>query len=306
MNTSPTRANYADSGVDGYEYIPDDFVPVNLTPGLKSVYRVLFGENADGLFKGLRVKELLAYIHETELADYIYKLDPRVTYWPAQINDKTLLERKKILITQTRGNPRRLIVTGELTAAEHTGVSYRSYLVALGVGFDSPVPRVYAKQLEPPYGSVFTDFTPPESTTIRLPNSTLDARVLETTLYGDQDNIQTELGGNIIAEVFTQIGVGKLLLETPINFSLDNLQEIIAQWYVITRAAPEPAIVTAMPVLETIGEVAFIELFGLNNEEPYRTFKNLWETHPLGTYRLAGLTLALIYRLNELRRKNGN
>jgi hypothetical protein len=40
-------------------------------------------------------------------------------------------------------------------------------------------------------------------------------------------------------------------------------------------------------------------LFG--SAEPYKTFRNLWLTHPHLPYRLGGLLLAFIYRMNELR-----
>ena len=304
MNTRATRANYADSGYEGYEYIPDNFVPTRLSAGLASIYRLLFGEHPDGLFKGLRVRELLSYIHETELESYLYKFDARVTYWPEQINTKDLFDRKRILVTQTRGEPRRLFISGDLFTGENTGVSYRSYIVALGKISGTQNLGIYAKHLEPLHEEVIAPFNPPDSMSVQLPQSRLAARVSESAFTGVSETLRTEIGGNIIAEDFRQIGPGNLLLETPTNFNVNALQDIIAQWYVITRVAPPPAITSLLPALEKIGEVSFIELFGLKNEEPYSTFKTLWEDHPLATYRLAGVTLALIYRLEELRVKN--
>jgi hypothetical protein len=37
-----------------------------------------------------------------------------------------------------------------------------------------------------------------------------------------------------------------------------------------------------------------------SNDEPYLSFKNLWELSPLPSWQLCGLVLALGYRINEL------
>lgn len=301
MNISPLRANYADSGYEGYEYIPQNFAPVPLSAGLKSIRRALFGENPDSLYRGVRVQELLGYIHQTELADYVYALDPRVTYWPPQVKDTT--DRKKIVVTQTYGPARRLFVGGELLPGEKTGVSYRSYIVALGKETaDAHNLSVYVRHLEAPETGTLFPFIPPSSPSVPLSESGLVVQVSPTPLRTWPAHIKTEVGQKLIIENFDQIGYGKLRLEPPAAFNVPDLTDIVAQWYVITRALPEPVITSALPVLEKLGETTFLALFGVKPKEPYLTFKNLWEDHPLPAYRLAGLTLALIYRTEEARR----
>lgn len=54
--------------------------------------------------------------------------------------------------------------------------------------------------------------------------------------------------------------------------------------------------------LRSIGEPYLLSLFGVTDEEPYRTFRNCWNSHPEFAYRLGGLVLALTYRTEELRR----
>ena len=54
--------------------------------------------------------------------------------------------------------------------------------------------------------------------------------------------------------------------------------------------------------ISMIGRTVFLELFGLAPEEPFRTFKNLWETNEETVFRLGGLLLALITRSDEVRR----
>jgi hypothetical protein len=300
MNISPLRANYADSGYEGYEYIPPDFRPVAVPVALKNIRRVLFGENPDGLYRGMRAHELLSYIHQTDLADYVYALDPRVTYWPP--TDAVLADRKKIIVTQTYGPPRRVFIGGELLASDKTGTSYRSYIAALGkTSISAENLTLYVRHLEPPATVLTTPFIPPDTPVVPLPQSGLTLRVAEGALRGAPTNLKTEIGQNVIVENFDQIGYGKLVLETPTSFNIADLTTIVAQWYIVTRALPDPAITTTINVLENLGEVTFLGLFGVDPAEPYATFKNLWEDHPLPAYRLAGITLALIYRTEEYR-----
>ena len=47
------------------------------------------------------------------------------------------------------------------------------------------------------------------------------------------------------------------------------------------------------------GSETFITLF--SGEEPYASFKNLWDKHSLFNYRMSGLLLAMIYRMEERR-----
>lgn len=304
MNISPARADYADSGYEGYEYIPDTFLPIALPTYLQSIRKVLFGANGDGLFRGMRANELLAYVHNTELAEYIYKLDSRVTYWP-HVNDHLYdINRKKILVTQAIGDPRRLVVTGDLQPIISSGTAYRSYVVAIGK--ETPTSTdlsFYVRRLEPPGTTIIEPFVAPSTPVVTLPQSNVTVRVAENPMREMFNQILTEVSGNIVVEAFDQIG--RLVLETPMNFNINELQDIIAQWYIIARATPEPAITTVIPLLEMLGEPIFLELFGVADIEPYATFKNLWFDHPLPAYRLAGLVLAVIYRTEELRAKNG-
>lgn len=66
----------------GEEYIPASFAPVPMPGYLQSLRNVLFGTSPDRYFLNYRARELMQLLHATELAEYVYKLDPRVTYWP--------------------------------------------------------------------------------------------------------------------------------------------------------------------------------------------------------------------------------
>jgi hypothetical protein len=68
---------------------------------------------------------------------------------------------------------------------------------------------------------------------------------------------------------------------------------------VVNRPTRTPADV--LDALTSVGEPVLLDLFGVGQDEPYRTFRNLWQTkaEPLG--RLAAAVTALIYRTEELR-----
>lgn len=48
-----------------------------------------------------------------------------------------------------------------------------------------------------------------------------------------------------------------------------------------------------------MGQSAEAQLF--SDAEPYKTFKNLWMDHDLPNYRLSGILLAMIYRMEDVR-----
>jgi len=53
--------------------------------------------------------------------------------------------------------------------------------------------------------------------------------------------------------------------------------------------------------LRSIGEPTLLQLFGVTNDEPYNTFKSLWNKNMETPDSLVGLLLAVIYRTDEER-----
>lgn len=66
----------------GEEHVPAEYAPRPLSAELKSVRRILFGEDPDRLMVNYRAAQLLACVHAGRLAPYAYASDPRVTYEP--------------------------------------------------------------------------------------------------------------------------------------------------------------------------------------------------------------------------------
>jgi hypothetical protein len=304
VNTSPLRADYVDGGYDGYEYISPDFVPVRLSQPLVLVRRLLFGTSPDGLFLGLRAKELMSYIHQTELAEYVYALDPRVTYWPA-MKEANTADKQRITIRQVYGDTRRIIPSGDLVSAISSGTAYRSYSVLLSSSPDTSGATVRIKTLEPPYTVSATNIVLPDAPNIPLPQNNVKIKISGTNVALGAQYMTTESNDMLIIESFEQGVATPIALESFGLGGENPATTIIAQWQIATRAKPPAAITSIIPSLEMLGEPLLLDLFGVKPKEPYTTFKNLWLDHPLPAYRLAGLTLAVIYRTNELRAKNG-
>jgi hypothetical protein len=295
LNTSPRSAHAQDAG---YEYIPHEFIPTTLPNALRVVYRALFGVNPDQRFLNMRSRELMAYIHQTELAEYIYKLDSRVTYWP-EINSNNLLPNRQITVTQVAGSARNLAVSGNFAVAAASARARQQYLVALTTSGDG---AALNNLLLVEDGAFFTA-------------EDLAHLALESAVPGDS-------GANIV--YLQQLGVTAPAITTPVTdfadlpvvelpntqlkFSFSSAQgdstTATGKWLIDVAANPAPAITTILPTLELLGEPVFLELFGVSPEEPYATFKNLWFDHPLPAYRLAGLVLAYIYRAESSRNKN--
>lgn len=308
LNVAPKRMGVGDSG---YEYVEQNFKPIRFTESLSVVHRVLFGASPDNRFLNLRAKELLTYVHETEFASYIYRLDPRVTYWPPT-TEPSLLHSKKVIITQVSGTPRRVAVGGTFNASNTTGTAEKNFifdLVETGDAFTATL-QPYGRKAAAAITETFSSIS--AAPTISAPDTAI--RLSVATVGTTQTNrISTEIGDLLVVEAYD--AAGYLLLEAG---SSDNIMPftalprlasvadtLVARWVINMQADPLPAITTIMPTLELLGEPVFIDLFGVSDVEPYTTFKNLWFDHPLPNYRLAGLTLAFIYRAEEQRLQNG-
>ena len=308
LNVSPQRFGVSDAG---YEYMPPTFTPFRFTDALAVIHRVLFGEKPDNKFLNLRARELLGYVHETEFASYLYKLDKRVTYWPQQERPNFLYD-KKVTLTQISGEPRRVAVGGTFAASNTTGTAEKNFLLDL-----TATDAEYTATMQPvgpaaaaPVATSFATFGAAE--TIVAPETAVRFSFAAAASTSTTQRILTEVGDLLVVENYDPRGY--LLLEdgdaqAPLQMrALPRLavsDSLVGRWLINIQANPPAAITTIMPTLELLGEPVFLDLFGVSTIEPYLTFKNLWFDHPLPNYRLAGLVLAFIYRAEEQRLKNG-
>jgi len=71
----------------GYDYPGEEFVlptfRAKAVPAfLNGALRLLLGTNPDRLFLNYRMRQIMSLLHSTELNEFIYLPDSRVTYWP--------------------------------------------------------------------------------------------------------------------------------------------------------------------------------------------------------------------------------
>lgn len=119
----------------GEEYIPPSYSPRPLPTYLQTIHRVLFGTEPDSYFLSFRARELMQLLHETELSEYVYALDPRVTYWP-ETDAPFLGSGSKISIARIGGDGGSgLFVTGVPAADNGHGKSLREYTVTVNGNF---------------------------------------------------------------------------------------------------------------------------------------------------------------------------
>lgn len=309
----------------GYEYVPAEYRAIRLPTTLQTIYSIIFGKNPDSYFRNYRVRELLSYLHQTELADYMYQLDPRVTYWPAMIDNKLYGTPKKVFIQQRAGEPTRLGIGGTVNAAAAIGRSDYEYNIFFGYRTGIEPEPTFIVQSATNLNKINTTTFAGSNFLRAVPlfESDLKVRIGELTTAG---RLTTELADILVIESYSEILGGEILLEEvneledaagdtaqlsnvfaanlPLVTAINqlNLTRIQNVWTVSARANPAPAITSVLPNLEFLGEPTYLELFGVAPEEPYKTFQNLWEDHPLPAYRLSGMVLAFIYRMNELLR----
>jgi hypothetical protein len=279
-------AQSADKQLAGYEYIPGEYRPLVLPQSLKTIRRVLFGSSPDQRFLNLRARELLSYIHQTELVEYAHRFDDRVTYWPEPATSSFQFSTG-IQIKQLRGPTRSVGVGGEFVANNGAGRAQRQYLLTFVDPLSTPVSSEIGGSfltLETGGGLLLQE--------ISAEFLTLTAETINEPRLVTQQTIETEIPTLTLPETNVKIKLATLASD-PDTYD--------GRWRINLTANPVPAITSTLPTLEILGEPTFLELFGVASEEPYATFKNLWFDHPLPAYRLAGLVLAVIYRTEQAR-----
>lgn len=291
----------------GYEYVPPAFKPANLPPALAVIRQLLFGSSPDNYFLNFRVNELMSYIHATELSEYVYRLDDRVTYWPRIGKPYFEPASKRITITQIYGRPQRLNVAGNISALTAIGKAFNFYTVSLRrVVEDEETTLQMEVRYEGKRDSRFTVAVPDLNSPpiVSLPETELNLRLNPSAYAKEYSELLTEISDFIVVETYDSATAASLSEEQTSIVSTDT-GGLDAQWLVETKVNPAPVVTTVMSSMELLGEPVYLDLFGVEDKEPYLTFKNLWFDHPLPAYRLSGIVLALIYRTEELRGKNG-
>jgi hypothetical protein len=91
------------------------------------------------------------------------------------------------------------------------------------------------------------------------------------------------------------------LLGTGYSFRIDSDQAGL-KWLVEVINRPQLDLGQIVANLEQVGETVLLQLFGLERDEPWTTFRNLWQQKKELPLKLGGLLCALVYRTEERRR----
>jgi hypothetical protein len=304
-----SSANYMPGSL-GEEYIPPGYVAVALPTHINTARKILFGANPDQEFVNFRLYELLSLIHNTELAEFVYALDPRVTYWPRHVTD-FYQAQKNVIVEKISGSVDTfLYINGDPEANIRTGVLSGDYIVRLltrdgGVRVvinQTGRAEVVEQSIDTPEQTI--GLTPP----IPLPNSPIIAQLSD---YVNPLRYLLLEDFAVPENFLLQENAEKIELESATVPEIAELRQrvaamsadtVLASWRVQVYARPEAAVTACLPRLELIGEPAFLQLFGVGAPpEPFATFKNIWFDAKDPSYRLAAFTLALIYRTEALR-----
>ena len=165
-------------GLPGVEYIPPEFVPRQLNGPASLVYKTLFGAQPDSLKLNYRVQELLRLIHNTELEEFLYWQDTRVTYLP--FNDQ-LFEVAVGGAVQTLAGDTSLFIGGE-APVEYRGALYSRWRVLATAADTLDIQQSYPVSVATTESLVFDTAL---SNPIPLPNTGMTLRVYEPSV-GDK------------------------------------------------------------------------------------------------------------------------
>ena len=138
----------------GEEYVPPGFRPVRLGTAASAARRLLFGGAPDRAMLNYRLRQLLSFVHGTEMADLALALDPRITYWPPR---KGLSWPAGTTVRQFSGTTPSLSFVGDATPREQFGRLFNEWQVriedgdgAVSVTYYDPGERLSRSQAFPP------------------------------------------------------------------------------------------------------------------------------------------------------------
>jgi hypothetical protein len=121
-------------GRDGYahdfpgeEFVDPAFKQRSLPPHLLRAHQTLFGREPDRLFLNYRVRQLMTFLHSTELADFIVADDPRLTYLP--LEDTTLFDAAFTVDAIQIGHSYPLYLAGTFEADEGRGIAQQVWRI---------------------------------------------------------------------------------------------------------------------------------------------------------------------------------
>jgi hypothetical protein len=294
------RPREIDQDLPGEEYVPGDFKEVTGLPdAVRKARRILFGSKPDRYMLNYRLRQIMAALHSTELAEHVLDADSRVTYWPPRDDLYTYNFGTTASNEANNTGSTSVPCWFDLSEEEWDALTVEEQEAMM---IDGCVDILYS-------GRIFTI----------------------NDLHPINPTGQMHFYWKITVDSLTQITVRNLLppvrqqsYEYTITQGLSSIIPLLdssqsfrfsakpgAVWFVRGVARPSRDMGTVLANLHAgitlIDELAIFGGAAGRNErviypEPYLTYRNLWNDHPEYAYRLGGLVMALALRTDETRK----
>jgi len=236
------------------EYVDPKFSALQLPDYLARARASLFDpKSADEAYKNFVMRACMSILHSTEFAEYVYALDPRVTY----------LNRPSVAMTPEEA------VTTPLNDLAKTG---RAEMV--GSGSQVPQRIMWDWDVEVLSGG-------PVAYSVQVTLRTPYQRQVYSVNFDDGHSDLVPLPG-----------------QTQLFFRFQDAISVGMSWEASLFSMQKLNLDAIMQGFESSGSAAD-QLFG--NQEPYKTFGELWRKHVYLNYKMSGYLLAVIYRMEEVR-----
>jgi hypothetical protein len=268
----------------GERLVPRSFTALDLPSYLRQLRGVLFGRNPDRAMFNYRLAQLMAVLHSTEYEQYLFDLDPRVTY--LRRDDLTLARPETYHPLADR------VGTGD-----DTTVTTASVYFVPGDAISLYVPWLNYEQGSEVEIFIQGNPTPPDATGRMFYKLRLDlvaGSQVTVTQQTPTRRVQTT-SLNYTQGISNPVALG----DAGYDFRLTT-NATGESWRIWVYNEPQWGPGQLEQALNAAGDPTLQQLFGSNPTEPYRTFRNLWFQHEEMPYRLSGLLLAMIYRTDEV------
>jgi hypothetical protein len=253
--------------------INKDYTPILLPPELQKFYDILFPANASLYYKQFLLYTYLRIIAATDRYDDVKKYDSRITYTLDDLTD--YFRFTKVSVPRSSDPNYRLLVSGNLTSSEDVNYFLNSFIVTQvaaeqSVRLFSSTQLKYYKQGKPPSGN-------PIGMEIVF---NINNNISETIPVGDTGinlNISGPFDSVDPTKSFGYSGnkLWAFTAETPFNLDFNRLLSDISSH-----------------------DAAVEGMLSYNKNFCDANYESIWRTHYNDVYRLAGLLLAYVERVD--------
>jgi hypothetical protein len=289
----------------GEELIAANFSALPWDSTMLEARRLLFGNNADRIALNFRLRQFMELLHATELRQFITDLDSRITYLDNRDNPFTELPRGLTITssasatTDFQGDQFEAWYTQEGVSTLSDGKSAREWRVTIqGDGVIRQATVIDLNGLQSG-GDLYP--TPGPVPDFPFLGSTY---AVDLSVPGVLD-----ANGRLTEGLPLPRSSFRFFFKDPGCLSPVPTGDCLIYFKIKESRLPTRDLSEIETELRALGEPKLLELFNIGSpkgsQEPWLTFRRLWETHPEFPYRFGGILLALIYQADALRSSNG-